>query len=335
MINKANYNLLGHNTFGINATCKHFCEFSSENELQEALSKYKEEKLLVIGEGSNLLFTNDFEGCVLHSSIKGKELVYEDDEKVVLKVGSGENWDSLVDYCVRKGYYGAENLSLIPGEVGASAVQNIGAYGMEAKDLIVAVQTIEISTGKSISFTKDDCCYAYRQSIFKGALKDKYVITYVLYSFSKTFIPNIQYAALQRELDERCLTKYDAQTLRNIIIEIRQNKLPDPKEIGSAGSFFMNPIVPREKYNDLMAEFRNVPHYEMENGIKIPAGWLIEKCGWKGKSLGAAGVYEKQALVLVNRGGATGQDIVNLSNTIQADVYKKFRIKIYPEVIWI
>lgn len=332
-----NYSLLSHNTFGIDAICDRFVEFSSEEELVSLVSSLTEsdEPLLILGGGSNLLLTDDYHGTVIHSAIKGISLVENEctDESVVLRVGSGEVFDDFVTYCVEHGYYGAENLSIIPGEVGASAVQNIGAYGVEAKDLIVKVEAIEIASGKKVSFTNADCQYAYRQSRFKGEWRNQYIITYVSYRLATSFVPNLDYGNIRAALEEKGIYQPSAKDLRNIIIEIRNAKLPDPKVEGNAGSFFMNPIVSKEKYLQLAEEYPNMPHYNIdEQREKIPAGWMIDQCGWKGRTLGRAGVHSKQALVLVNRGGAKGQDIVLLCKAIQDDVYKRFGIHIEPEV---
>lgn len=332
-----NYSLLSHNTFGIDAICDRFVEFSSVEELVSLVGSLtdSDRPLLLLGGGSNLLLTGDYHGTVIHSAIKGIELIERDEqnESVTLRVGSGEVFDDFVSYCVEHGFYGAENLSIIPGEVGASAVQNIGAYGVEAKDIIVKVEAVEIATGKIVEFTNADCQYAYRQSRFKGEWYGQYVITYVSYRLSTTFVPNMDYGNIRAALAEKNILQPTAKDLRNIIIEIRNAKLPDPKVEGNAGSFFMNPIVSREKYLQLAEQYPNMPHYYIdEQREKIPAGWMIDQCGWKGHTLGRAGVHSKQALVLVNRGGATGQDIVRLCKTIQDDVYARFGIHIEPEV---
>ena len=331
-----NYSLLQHNTFGIDARCDRFLEFESAEELQKiVLSLTKDDcPLLIIGGGSNLLLTGDFHGTVIHSSIKGTTCLPSDDPSVILlRCGSGEIWDDIVELCVTNGWYGAENLSLIPGEVGASAVQNIGAYGVEIKDLIYQIEAIEIATGKQVEFSAADCQYGYRQSRFKKDWKDKYLICRVTYGLSKTFTPHLDYGNIRSELERQGITSPSASQVRDIIIAIRNAKLPDPKVLGNAGSFFMNPIVSREKYEQLAACYEGMPHYKVDaEHEKIPAGWMIDQCGWKGKSMGRAGVHDKQALVLVNRGGATGQDIVALCETIQRDVKAKFGIDIYPEV---
>lgn len=328
----SNYSLLSHNTFGIDVKCKRFIEYNSIEELRSCLPTITQEPVLHIGGGSNLLFTKDFEGTILHSAILGKEVISCQDDSVTLKVGAGEDWDGLVDWCVNKGYYGLENLSYIPGEVGASAIQNIGAYGTEVEQYIEAVEAIEIATGEERLFSHDECQYGYRKSIFKAELKNRFIITHVYYKLSRSFVPNLSYGALQKNHPNKDIT---ARELRASIINIRRNKLPEPKEIGSAGSFFMNPIVSREVFNQIVVLYPNMPYYEVDDKVKIPAGWMIEQCGWKGKQLGNAGVYAKQALVLVNHGGASGQEIVTLSKKIQEDVKEKFGIEIHPEVIFI
>jgi UDP-N-acetylmuramate dehydrogenase len=318
-----------HNTFGIDAKCSRFLEYESIEEaqtiagiLREAATPY-----IIIGGGSNLLLTKDYEGIVVHSRLMGISKTGR------VSCGSGETWDDVVAYCIGHGLYGMENLSLIPGDVGASAVQNIGAYGVEAKDLIVEVEAVEIASGSLVTIPGEDCGYGYRQSKFKHEWKNKYLITHVTYQLSTTFVPHLDYGNIRAELERKGIENPTAQQVRDTIIEIREAKLPDPKVTGNAGSFFMNPIVSREKYEQLAKQYEGMPHYEVDaDHIKIPAGWMIDQCGWKGKSLGRAGVHDKQALVLVNRGGATGAEIVTLCETIQADVKAKFGIDIYPEV---
>ena len=335
-----NYSLLPHNTFGIDAKCRKFVEYSHIEELREVLAdmkKHKEDRFLHIGGGSNLLFTSDYDGVILHSAIKGKEVLAAEGDEVLLRVGAGENWDELVAWCVEQGYYGLENLSYIPGEAGASAVQNIGAYGKEVGEFIVRVETVEVATGAVRIFQQADCHYAYRYSIFKGEIRGQYVVTHVVLRLSRTFAPDLTYGAISRELEQRGIapSTLTASQLRNLIVEVRQSKLPEPADLGSAGSFFMNPVVPAAVAARLQETYPQMPHYDVEGGVKIPAGWLIEQCGWKGRKMGPAGVYEKQALVLVNHGGATGEDICRLSKAIQEDVQNKFGIAIFPEVNFI
>ena len=331
------YSLLHHNTFGIDAWCRDFKTYTTVAELKQLLPALKGNRWLHIGSGSNLLFVDDFDGIVLHSQILDFSVVGEEGDDVLIRVGSGYEWDALVAHCVESGYYGLENLSLIPGEVGASAVQNIGAYGVEVGQFIERVETLDVATGAPRIFTNAECRYAYRYSAFKDALKGKYIVTHVVYRLSRIFHPDLNYNAIRRELEQRHMApeQVTAASLRQLIVEIRQSKLPDPCDLGSAGSFFVNPVVPRAMYESLQAAYPDMPHYEVGNGVKIPAGWLIEQCGWKGRSLGPAGVYHKQALVLVNLGGATGKDIVALSDAIRKDVLDRFGITIYPEVNFI
>ncbi|WP_294630437.1 UDP-N-acetylmuramate dehydrogenase [uncultured Bacteroides sp.] len=325
------YSLLSYNTFGIDVSAARFLEYASVEELQRLIAQGAvTTPFLHIGGGSNLLFTKDYDGLVLHSCIKGIEVTEEDEHTVSVRVGAGVVWDDFVAYCVAHGWYGAENLSLIPGEVGASAVQNIGAYGVEVKDLITAVETVNIHGDQRV-YTMEECGYAYRDSIFKRPENKSVFVTYVRFRLSKEERYILDYGTIRQELE-----KYPVLTLpvvRKVIIDIRESKLPDPKVTGNAGSFFMNPIVPKEKLLELQENHPQIPYYELADGqVKIPAGWMIDQCGWKGKSLGPAAVHDKQALVLVNRGGAKGSDIIALSDAVRASVYDKFGIDIHPEV---
>lgn len=324
-------------TFGMDVKASFFVEYDSVDELKNVLSQYDMpcRKWLHIGGGSNLLFVSDYDGVVLHSCIQGYEVVSDSEDEVLVRVGAGVTWDDFVSYAVSRQWYGAENLSLIPGEVGASAVQNIGAYGVEAKDLIVKVEALEVATGKECTFSNAECRYAYRESIFKKEWKGKYIITYVTYRLSKRPQFHLDYGNVREELGKQGC-ELTLANVRNTIIRIREAKLPDPKVQGNAGSFFMNPVVPRMLYESLLAKYPDMPHYQVdEEWVKIPAAWMIDRCGWKGKQMGRAGVHDKQALVLVNLGGATGQEIVTLSQQIQASVYEKFGIAISPEVNFI
>lgn len=324
------YSLKAHNTFGIEARCSRFLEYATVEEAQQvaALLREHEGRYLIIGGGSNLLLTRDFEGIVVRSAILGIESV-----GCRVCCGSGETWDHVVEYGVDHKCYGAENLSWIPGDVGASVVQNIGAYGAEVKDLVETIEAVRIATGEVVEISASDCQYAYRQSRFKGEWKDQYLITHVTYQLQATFHPQIDYGNIRAELERRQISQPTAKQLRDVIIAIRQQKLPDPEVMGNAGSFFMNPIVTRDVYLQLAAQYENMPHYTIDsNHEKIPAGWMIEQCGWKGRSMGRAGVHDRQALVLVNRGGATGADIVALCQQIQSDVKQRFGITIKPEV---
>ena len=325
------YSLLPYNTFGIDVSASRFLEYASVAELEEYIAQGAvTTPFLHIGGGSNLLFTKDYDGLILHSRIGGIEVTAEDSQAVSLRVGAGVVWDDFVACCVEHGWYGAENLSLIPGEVGASAVQNIGAYGVEVKDLITAVETVNIQ-GYERVYSVEECEYAYRNSIFKRPENKSVFVTYVRFRLSKEERYTLDYGTIRQEL-----AKYPAPTLpivRKVIIEIRESKLPDPKVTGNAGSFFMNPIVAKEKLEALQRDYPRIPYYELPDGrVKIPAGWMIDQCGWKGKSLGPAAVHDKQALVLVNRGGAKGSDIIALSDAVRASVRDKFGIDIHPEV---
>ncbi|WP_195545394.1 UDP-N-acetylmuramate dehydrogenase [Bacteroides finegoldii] len=325
------YSLLPYNTFGIDVSASRFLEYASVAELKEYIAQGAvTTPFLHIGGGSNLLFTKDYDGLILHSRIGGIEVTAEDSQTVSLRVGAGVVWDDFVACCVEHGWYGAENLSLIPGEVGASAVQNIGAYGVEVKDLITAVETVNVQ-GYGRVYSVEECEYAYRSSIFKRPENKSVFVTYVHFRLSKEERYTLDYGTIRQEL-----ARYPAPTLpivRKVIIEIRESKLPDPKVMGNAGSFFMNPIVAKEKLEALQRDYPRIPYYELPDGrVKIPAGWMIDQCGWKGKSLGPAAVHDKQALVLVNRGGAKGSDIVALSDAVRASVRDKFGIDIHPEV---
>ncbi len=329
-----NYSLLYHNTFGIDVSCRRFVEFETKQELLTVLSTFTEhdKPIMSLGEGSNLLLTHDYDGTILHSAIRFMTIDVDGDVAAV-RSGSGVIWDDLVSACVNCGAYGMENLSLIPGTVGAAAVQNIGAYGTEVKDFISDVWAVEIATGKTYRFSAADCRYAYRQSRFKTEWKDRFVITAVDFSFDCTFRPHVDYGNIREELQRQGIAHPTPRQLRDTIIAIRRAKLPDPSVTGNAGSFFMNPVVSRAKFEELLSNYPQMPHYTIdEQHEKIPAGWLIEQCGWKGRTVGAAGVHDKQALVLVNRGGATGNDIVQLCRSIQHDVSQRFGITISPEV---
>ena len=337
------------NTFGIDARCTRLLEFSSVDELKEHWSEIAEARrqgnLLIIGRGSNLLPTGDYDGLVVRSRIMGRSLIAPDK----IEVGSGETVDDIIAWSIAQGLYGMENLSLIPGEVGASAVQNIGAYGVEAKDFITSLHALDIETGEIVEITNAECEYGYRQSRFKKDWKNRFVITDVTYQLSTTFTPHLDYGNIRKVLEEKGIScdikdgQLTAKLLRDTIIDIRNAKLPDYEVEGNAGSFFMNPIVSKEKFDELIAKYPNMPYYPIttpasslgmvgEGAVKLPAGWLIDQCGWKGKTLGRAGVHDKQALVLVNKGGATGEEVVALCRQIQKDVLERFGVEIHPEV---
>lgn len=330
------------NTFGIEAQCRELITYDSEEALREALARihklYADLPLLHIGCGSNLLFLGDYKGIVLKSSIKGMRLKDETESEVLVEVGAGEVCDDFIAEAIRRGWYGMENLSLIPGQIGAAAVQNIGAYGVEACDVIDEVKGISLKDGAEHIWKRDECKYGYRQSIFKEELWGKYAITRVTFRLSKHFEPKLQYGGLVKatQLAGFAESTLTAEQLRQIIIDIRRAKLPYPKEQGNAGSFFKNPVVSKEKAEQLLSEHPAMPHYSAGNGkVKLAAGWLIEQAGWKGRSLGQAAVHDRQALVLVNKGGATGQDIQRLCEAIKKDVKKQFGIELEPEVNFI
>ena len=308
-------------------------DWASTDELKNVLHDI-EKPILMVGGGSNLLFMGDFRGTVLHSTISSIDVIGGDSDHVHVRVGAGVIWDDFVAWCSINGYWGVENLSAIPGEVGASAVQNIGAYGVEAKDVIDTVQTICLADGSERDFTNAECRYAYRQSIFKNELKGQYAVTYVLFTLSKVPQPKLGYGVIAQEVER--LGGPTLENIRKAVISIRESKLPDPKVLGNAGSFFMNPVITEQEFNIIRSNYPDVPSYPAPDGmVKVPAGWLIEKTGWKGRSLGPAAVYEKQALVLVNKGGATGADIKHLADTIIEDVKQKFGITLSAEVNYI
>ena len=332
-----NHSLRAHNTFGLDATCACFAEYDSLDELRQLVAAYQNNELPTplfhIGAGSNLLFAGHFPGTLLHSGIRGIEVVEETPDWVVLRVGAAENFDDLVAETLRRGFYGLEHLSLIPGEVGAAAVQNIGAYGSEIEQYIDSVEGYQVN-GKTYRYTHEQCGYGYRTSVFKTLLKERFFVTYVYMRLSRHFTPNLSYKALktlvlEAGLDETSIT---ADDIRRLVIHTRKEKLPMPETTGSAGSFFMNPVVKPEVFEALQQAYPDIPHYSVARGEKIPAAWLIEQTGWRGKSKGRAGVWPKQALVLVNLGGATGKEIIALSQAIQHDVYEKFGIMLQPEV---
>lgn len=326
------HSLLSHNTFGIEAHAAYFMEYHSEDELKHMVKEgvFKERPYFCIGAGSNVLFTRPYyDWTFLHSAIRGMELTYEDANYVEVRVGSGEVWDEFVQTCVSRGWYGAENLSLIPGEVGASAVQNIGAYGVEVKDLIISVETLDTNGYRRI-YKAHECEYGYRTSIFKQEDKKNIFILYVNFRLSKHPCFKLDYGNVRQELGEGEAT---LKHVRKAIIDIRRRKLPDPALQGNAGSFFVNPVISRTLYEKLRVAYPQMPSYEIDtNHIKIPAGWLIEQAGWKGQRMGPVAVHDKQALVLVNLGGATGGDVMRLAKAVQEAVYGKFGIEIRPEV---
>lgn len=335
--------MLHDNTFGIDQKCDEYIVYGNEGDAVEVageLRNHAGEPYLLLGGGSNLLLTRDFHGRVITPEkwFDISVILRHDSNEPSLRCWAGTTFDDVVDYAVRHGYYGLENLSLIPGECGASAVQNIGAYGAEIKDVITKIEAVEIATGRVVSIDARDCGYSYRESRFKHEWKNKYIILYVTYQLSRQFRPELDYGNVREQLHRQGIAedKLTAGQLRDTIIAIRQAKLPDPAVTGNAGSFFMNPIVDEATFQRLVAEFPDLRYYKLDGGgvtsYKIPAGWMIDQCGWKGRTLGHAGVHDKQALILVNRGGASGQEIVDLMRAIQKDVKAKFGLDIKPEV---
>ena len=328
--------LLPFNTFGIDVKTDYLIEYSSVEELSAILKSelVTSHRLLHVGGGSNLLFLNDFDGVVLHSQLKSIDLLTTDERSVYVEVGAGVAWDDFVDFAVNKGWGGVENLSLIPGETGAAAVQNIGAYGVEVQSVIHRVKTVEVESGEIREFSNAECEYGYRESIFKTTLKGKYIITSVVFRLECVPTFTLDYQHLEDEVRKN--GEVSLANVRQTIIAIRQSKLPDPAVQGNAGSFFMNPVIPKSLFVQLQSQFPEMPHYYVsETDEKVPAAWLIDKCGWKGKQIGKAAVHDKQALVLVNKGGATGAEIVFLAEQIQLSVKEKFGIELRPEVNYI
>lgn len=319
------------NTFGLPVRAKIFAEYHSVDELRELLDRYQGERILHIGAGSNLLFTKDFDGVILHSAMRRCRALQEDKDSVLIEAENGVVLDELIGQLCDMGLSGMENLSYIPGEVGASAVQNVGAYGVEAKDVITEVRTLRLADKNEVVLDNAQCQYGYRSSIFKGELRDKCIVTHVTYKLNKHLQPQLDYGNLRSEVGDNPTV----MDIRNAVIRIRKQKLPEVSELGSAGSFFKNPIVPKAQYEAIAAQYERVPHFDQDGGVKIPAAWLIEQCGWKGKTMGGAQCYPKQPLVLVNLGNAKPEDIINLAAAICQSVQDKFNITISPEVNYI
>ena len=321
------------NTFGLDYTANCFVTIVSEN---EAVSLFSEghtlpEPFLILGRGSNLLFTSDFSGTVFRTDIQGISVEEQDNEYVIVSAGAGVDWDNFVEWTVSKGYYGLENLSLIPGSVGAAPVQNIGAYGVEVKDLIIRVNTISTKDGSKRVFRNEECRFEYRNSIFRNEEKGKYLVTSVCFRLKKLPSYNLEYGSLKEEAEK--LGESSLVNVRNAVINIRRRKLPDPAGLGNAGSFFRNPVISTSAAEILKHDHPLMPFYDdPSGGKKIAAGWLIEQCGWKGRRIGNVGVYKKQSLVLVNYGGASGTDIYKLSEMIKESVQKRFGIILEREV---
>jgi UDP-N-acetylmuramate dehydrogenase len=334
-----NISLKPYNTFQIDVSAKYFLEFTNIDELEEILNStvYKENKSLIIGGGSNLLLCKNFDGVILKNSIKGISIIKETENHIYVKANAGESWHEFVMYCIENNFAGVENLSLIPGCVGASPMQNIGAYGVEIKDVLHEVEALNIPTNQLEYFNNEDCKFGYRESIFKNTLKDKYIITSVVFCLNKKAILNISYGAIKDELAKKQIQNPNIKDISDAVIAIRSSKLPDPKILGNAGSFFKNPEIDEISFKEFHEANPTAPYYELTNNIsekqyKIPAGWLIEQCGWKGKVIGNTGSHKDQALVLVNYGNAEGEEIYQLALAIQQSVKEKFNITISPEV---
>ncbi|WP_339738722.1 UDP-N-acetylmuramate dehydrogenase [uncultured Sunxiuqinia sp.] len=327
------YSLKNYNTFGVEAKSRYFFEFTELEDLTEFLqanTSWKDESFFLLGGGSNLLFVNNFDGLIIHPNVPGVQVVHETRNQVWLEVGAGEDWDRFVDYCVKSEYYGLENLSLIPGTVGAAPVQNIGAYGVEVKDFVDTVNGFDLESMSTYSIPAEQCRFAYRNSIFKQELKNRFVVTSVVFRLEKFPEFKLDYGTLKAEVEAR--GELHPIHVREAVMAIRQSKLPDPAELGNAGSFFKNPVVDHELAGQLKAEFPEMPSYPAEDGkTKLVAAWLIEQCGWKGFREGDAGVHKLQALVLVNYGQATGQELFLLSQKIKASVVEKFGVELEPE----
>ncbi len=325
-----------YNTFGIDVKAKQFCRIHSVAEFHELLSSphYQNSIHLTLGGGSNILFTQHFEGIIIKNEIKGIEIVRENDARLVIKVGAGEGWHNLVTHCVNHNWGGIENLSLIPGTVGAAPMQNIGAYGVEIKDVIESVEGIDMITGQVRSFNKVECGFNYRESVFKQGLKEKYFISSVTLSLTKkNHLLNFSYGAIQDTLKQQNIRDVTIKAISDAVIFIRQQKLPDPSLIGNAGSFFKNPTIDHGHFVRLKNQYATIPSYLTENQcVKVPAGWLIEQCGWKGKRINNIGVHSQQALVLVNYGSGNGNEIYQLAKAIQSSVKEKFDIQLSTEV---
>jgi UDP-N-acetylmuramate dehydrogenase len=327
-----------HNTFGIAATAHAYLQVNSASVLSlvKDMSGLGGLPRLVLGGGSNILLTGDFQGLVLHMCSKGIEVVAEDADATYVRAAAGENWHQFVQWTLAHGLGGLENLSLIPGSVGAAPIQNIGAYGVEIKDCFHALTAFDFETGDILTLDREACLFGYRDSIFKHRLRDRAVILDVTFALPKRWKPNLRYADVEQELASLGIAAPTARDIGSAVINIRTRKLPDPAVIGNAGSFFKNPVVSKEQRDALLLRFPGLVSYPQHDGsVKLAAGWLIDQCGWKGKSFGPAGVYEKQALVLVNRGGASGQDIVQLAARIQSDVKARFDVMLEPEPVFI
>jgi UDP-N-acetylmuramate dehydrogenase len=329
-----NIPLKAYNTFGINVMARYFSTFSNAEELAALLESVpgRATSPLILGGGSNILFTGNIDGLVLHNQVKGIGVVREDEKYVYVKAGAGENWHHFVQYCLQRDWGGVENLSLIPGSVGAAPMQNIGAYGVEIKEVFHELEAKSLDDGKVYTFSLNDCQFGYRDSVFKTKYKGRFIILHVRFRLSKTPKFHTEYGAIREELDNMGVEQLSIQAISRAVINIRSSKLPDPSVIGNAGSFFKNPTIPNEQFTALRAKFPDIVGYPFPGSTKIAAGWLIEQCGWKGFRRGDAGCHARQALVLVNYGNATGKEIYDLSEEILLSVQNKFGVTLEREV---
>lgn len=334
MIIYDHFSLKNYNTFGIDATARHFVEVTTIEELQDILNNKEYPRKILIGGGSNMLLTDYIDALFIHVNLIGKQLLSQDNDTAIVKVMAGENWHDMVMWALKNDFGGLENMSLIPGNTGTAPIQNIGAYGVELKDCFVSCEAVRIEDLQLVTLSKEECKFGYRDSYFKNEGKDKYVITSVTFSFTKNNHKiNSGYGAIENQLEKENILNPTIKDISNAVIAIRQSKLPDPKELGNSGSFFKNPIVNKEIFKEFNLKYPEAPFYKVSDELyKIPAGWLIEQCGFKGKRFGDAGVHTNQALVLVNYDNATGKDILDLAAKIIAEVKSKFNIEISPEV---
>lgn len=332
---ESNVDLQPYNTLNISVKARYFAAVKSVVQLRELLChpQINKSSLLILGGGSNILLADDFDGTILHIEIKGKKVVKETNKFVWLEVGAGENWHETVQYCVQNGWGGVENLSLIPGTAGAAPIQNIGAYGAELQDVFERLEAVNIQTAEKRVFSRDDCRFGYRDSIFKNEIKGEFVITGLVLKLSKNPQINTSYGAIRSVLEKRGINEPSIADISDIIIEIRKNKLPNTEELGNVGSFFKNPVLEEPFFKRLRKNYPEIPGYPINaNQVKVPAGWLIDRLGWKGKVVGNTGTYKQQALVIVNHGGATGKEVLQFARQIQDSVKKEFGIALVPEV---
>ncbi|WP_366187069.1 UDP-N-acetylmuramate dehydrogenase [Flavobacterium ovatum] len=328
------FSLKNYNTFGIEAKAKKFIAVHSTEELKTVLAQNKNEKKFILGGGSNMLLTQDIEALVIHIDLKGKKVIQENEDSVWIECQAGENWHEFVLWAIEQNFGGLENMSLIPGNVGTTPVQNIGAYGAEMKDSFISCQAVQIENQENKTFIKDECQFGYRESIFKNQVKDQFIITSVVFKLTKrNHKTNTSYGDILTELTKNNITTPTIKEVSNAVISIRKSKLPDPKELGNSGSFFKNPIVSKKEFEKIHLKFPEMKFYDIsETEVKVPAGWLIEQAGFKGKRFGDAGIHKNQALVLVNYGNATGQEILAVSKKIQQTIFETFGIQIEAEV---